>query len=488
VSTAAQENELVSLCAALASDPLAFTLGAYPWGEGELAGSTGPRAWQTKVLKEIGDHLSGPQRFEPFRLAVASGHGIGKSAEIGMIINWGMSTCDDCRIIVTAGSGAQLQTKTAPEVSKWFRRSITSRWFEVQSTSIRSLTKGHGATWRADYLTWSADNPQAFAGLHNRGKRIIVIFDEASAIADAIWDTVTGALTDEDTEIIFIAFGNPTEPEGRFRECFGKAKHLWHTAQIDSRTVEGTNKAEIATWIELWGEDSDFVRVKVRGEFPRVGGAQFIAPDLVSAARRYRAVGHERMPKIMAVDVARFGDDQTVIGTRQGRKLKVLATFRGQDNMQVAAHVSHFAQQEAPDAIVVDGDGLGAGVVDRLKQLGHGKKLTEFHGGQAAHNGKMYFNRRAEVWGLMREALKNGLEIPDDPMLEQELVGPRYGMSGKDQIQLERKDEMKSRGLGSPDIADMAAMTFAVEVAVQREKPKPTVYQFAGQQALGWMG
>lgn len=482
------ESELIELVAGFARDPLGFVRGAWEWGKGDLAGSDGPRAWQTEMLDTIGQHLRKTPH-EPLKISVASGHGIGKSALIGWIIAWALSTCDDCRVVVTAGSGAQLQTKTIPEVSKWFRSAINAHWWDVRANSIRSLSKGHGDTWRADYLTWSEDNPQAFAGLHNQGKRIVVVYDEASAIAAPIWDTTAGALTDQDTEIIFIAFGNPTQNTGRFRECFGSAAHRWITRQIDSRTVDGTNKAEISKWVEDYGEDSDFVRVKVRGEFPRSGSSQFVGSDLVAACRKYKAQGHERMPKIMAVDVARFGDDQTVLALRQGRKASFLATYRGLDNMQVAAHVVEFIGDHAPDAVVIDGDGLGAGVVDRVKQLGFGRKLTEFHGGHAAHDGSAYYNRRAEIWGAMRDALKAGMEIPDLPEIEADICGPQYGFSAKQQVQLEKKEDMKRRGLGSPDLGDALAMTFAVKVATPQRKSEGRPQTVgAGSYAGGWMG
>ena len=140
--------------------------------------------------------------------------------------------------------------------------------------------------------------------------------------------------------------------------------------QVDSRTVEGTNKAQPEQWVEDYGEDSDFVRVRVRGEFPRSGSSQLIRPDLVASARRTKAKGFERLPIIMACDVARFGDDQTVIGMRQGRKFEVLGKYRGLDTVQVAERIIAFRDKHSPDAIVVDGDGLGAGVVDQLAHRG----------------------------------------------------------------------------------------------------------------------
>jgi hypothetical protein len=462
------EEELISDIGQFCADPARFVRYAYPWGEsGALAESFGAHEWQTAILGDICNHLNSNKRFDPLLLAVASGHGIGKSALVGWIIHWAMSTCDDCRCVVTANTGDQLMTKTVPEVSKWFSVGINAHWWKVGSESIKVIDPAHEKTWRTDFLTWSLERTEAFAGLHNRRKRIVLIFDEASAIPDKIWEVAEGALTDEDTEIIWVAFGNPTLNTGRFRECFGRRKGRWITRQIDSRSVPGTNKAQIEKWIEDYGLDSDFCRVRVRGEFPRAGSAQFISSELVALARRRTVTNYSHFPKILAIDVARFGDDQTVLGIRQGPKLRVLEKLRGLDVIQVAMRAKQHIEAEKPRVTVVDGDGIGAGVVDWLRtylKWQHPQKLIEFHGGATPGDGDMYFNQRAESWGMARAWLLDA-DIPDDPELEADLTGPEYFFSAKNQIQLERKDDMKKRGLASPDIGDMLAMTFIAHPA-----------------------
>jgi hypothetical protein len=480
------EHELIQDIAGFTHDPAKFAKYVYNWGNSELAGSGGPREWQRTILVALGNHLRDKAtRYTPCQIAVSSGHGIGKSALISMITHWAMSTCEDCKVILTANTGTQLATKTGPESAKWFRLGINAHWFEVKATSITARDPGHERLWRADFIPWSEHNTEAFAGLHNKGKRIVLIFDEASAIADSVWQVAEGALTDENTEIIWLAFGNPTQNTGRFRECFGRFKHRWKTFQIDSRTVEGTNKEQIAKWIDDYGEDSDFVRVRVRGEFPRAGSNQFIASDTVAACRRYKAEAFSGLPKIMSVDVARFGDDQTVIGTRQGRKAIILVKLRGQDTVQVAERVIKIIETEKPDATVIDADGIGAGVVDQIRFRGFGQRLFEFHGGQAADDSSAYFNRRAEVWGLCRDWLAAGAEIPDDAELGAQLEQVQYGFSSKQQIQLEKKEDMKKRGLESPDCADMLAMTFAVKVQAKPPEEAPKVYSM--QMTESWM-
>jgi hypothetical protein len=484
--TADLERELELEIAETADDPLAFAQRFYPWGTKELAQSKGPRKWQADILGLIRDHLQSSKRHQPLFVAVASGKGIGKSALVSMIIDWGMSTCGDCKIVVTANTGTQLGTKTVPEVSKWTRLSFNNHWWNVKATSITSLEPGHEKEWRTDFIPWSKENMEAFSGLHNQGKRLIVIFDEASGIHDTIWDNTEGTFTDADTEILWIAFGNPTRPSGKFRECFGRNKHRWNTRQIDARTVEGTNHEQQAKQVADHGEDSYHVRIWIRGEFPLVGSDQFIPPADVDAARKNEVSGYEALPKILSCDVARFGDDQTVIGYRQGRKAVILEKLRGKDNVFVAERMIHWKEEEAADAMVVDGDGNGGGVVDQIKARGFGARLFEFHGGGTPNEVHKYLNRRSEIWGLLRDWLAQCPQIPDDPELGDDLVGPLYSYNAKGQICLEPKDEMKERGLSSPDCGDQLAMTFAVKVAAPKPKPK-TVYQYKGEADLSWM-
>ena len=168
-------------------DPLGHALFAYPWGEDVLSGVKGPRAWQRGVMAAIRAHLSDPVTvYTPCRIARASGHGIGKSALIAMLIKWGLDTGVDTRIIVTANTESQLLTKTAPEIMKWHGLSCTRDWFRATATALIAVPSRHARSWRADLVTWSVANTEAFAGLHNQGKRIILIFDEASGIAAKI--------------------------------------------------------------------------------------------------------------------------------------------------------------------------------------------------------------------------------------------------------------------------------------------------------------
>lgn len=464
---------------AFTADPLGYALYAFGWGEGDLAGMTGPRQWQRAVMEEIGAHLSDPQqRFQPLRLARASGHGIGKSALIGMLVKWALDTCPDARVIVTANTEAQLRTKTAPELAKWARMALTADWFRHSATAMVSTMPGHERSWRCDLVTWSESNTEAFAGLHNQGKRIVLVFDEASGIADKVWEVALGALTDAETEIIWLAFGNPTHATGAFRECFGRQRALWRTAQIDSRDVEGTNKAYLDELVRTFGEDSDLARVRVRGCFPAANATQFIAQTAIETAMRREVpeqAGGE--PVVFGIDCARFGDDESVLAIRCGldARSRCWQSWRGVDAMHLAGDIALAAQRWQPDAIMVDAGNIGAAIVDRLRQLvgdipvievwfgGEGRD-AELEPGVSVHCA----NKRAEIWTRMRAWLRRGA-IPDQPRLRDDLAGPTYGFAADDtRVRLERKAEMKRRGLPSPDWADALACTFAEPVLPRR--------------------
>ncbi len=316
------KKALLHVAASCSKDPLRFVQSAFPWGKGVLAGMTGPDKWQVDLLTVIGERLkAGENAQDVIRTAIASGHGIGKSATVSWLILWAMCTFPDTRGVVTANTDTQLRTKTWAELAKWFHLCIFKSWFELTATSIFSKQPGHDKTWRIDAIPWSETNPEAFAGLHNQGKRILVIFDEASAIADKIWEVIEGALTDKDTQIIWSCFGNPTRNTGRFFECFNKFRHRWETRHIDSRTVAISNKELLKAWEEDYGEDSDFFKVRVRGVFPSQSAMQFIGRKTVddAIARPMPHVPYTKMVAIMGVDCARFGDDASVIRVRFGQ-------------------------------------------------------------------------------------------------------------------------------------------------------------------------
>jgi len=458
-------------------DPLGYVMYAFPWGRPgtALAGESGPEPWQREVLQTLGEalHLRDRTSNEAVRQAVASGHGVGKSALVAWIVLWALSTLRDTRGVVTANTEGQLRTKTWPELAKWHGLAINKHWFTYTATSLfYSARPGHDRTWRVDAITWSENNTEAIAGLHNKGRRAFALFDEASSIADGVWETIEGALTDAGTDLFWLCFGNPTRTTGRFRECFagGRFAHRWAPQQIDSRSVSMTNKAQLATWVHDYGEDSDFVRVRVKGEFPRAGTMQFIDSECVQQAVDRELFKDPTAPLVMGVDIARQGSDQTVVRFRRGLDARSFPAvkFRIPDLMVTAGRVMELVNSHEPDAVFVDGTGIGWGVVDRLNQLGCSTmRGIDFSSGADRTDGVnakvSYANKRAEMWGYMKEWCKFGC-LPNDRELRADLTNVESGCDAYDAILLERKRDMRKRGLASPDDGDALALTFAYPV------------------------
>lgn len=444
---------------AMSSDPYAWVLYSFPWGQGELEKEQGPEPWQADLLKRVRDGLISYQG--AIQEAVSSGHGIGKSALVAWLILWALSTYEDARGVVTANTGTQLTTKTWPELYKWHRLFIAKEWFTVTATSIYSSDPAHEKNWRFDAVPWSLIHTEAFAGLHNAGKRVVVIFDEASAIHDQIWEVSEGAMTDAETEILWFAFGNPTRNTGRFHACFHRLKHRWNHTQIDSRTVRLSDKKQIARWSEDYGENSDFFKVRVKGEFPNISDRQFIPSDLVEAARgrHIRPDQYDFAPVILSLDPAWTGGDEIVIGKRQGNAFSILAKYpRNDDDMVIAGYLAKYEDEHEADAVFID-QGFGTGIFSAGKQMN--RKAWVLVSFASASSDSGFLNKRAEMWNLTKQWLRQGGAIPDDPQLAEELCSPEYIVRLDGKIVLESKDEMKKRGLGSPNRADALALTFA---------------------------
>lgn len=512
--SAAAANPLAEVQQELAEfvhDPLGFVMVAYPWGEGELANEAGPRTHQRRMLEELGAHLQNPAtRFKPFRKAISSGHGIGKTAEISWLTHWALSTFEDAKVILMAGTGDQLKTKTQPEVAKWFRLGANADLFEVNVQSIKVREEGHAETWRADFTTWSQENPQASAGAHNKGKRLVIIYEEAAGIPDIIWNTQVGALTDADTEIIWIAISQCTRSEGYFFEAtHGSQRDRWKAEVIDSREVEGTNVEEINAEIAIYGEDSDHVRVRYRGLYPAAGNGKFIDLNLVQQAQQRDVVIFNDEPLVAGVDLSWGGSDDTVIRFRRGLDarsippIKIKGEFTGNPAVirEKLADVLRSKYDGQPVSMMfLDNSGVGGNagaILAGLKNLGLGERVMGVNFGDQAIRDQFYVLRRDEMWGGMKDWMRDGGAIDDDKDLAADMQKPILIADIKQRIKLEPKDAMKKRlakaGLdsASPDDADALALTFALPVL---NKPKLSVDPPHVSAAVraggdgGWMG
>jgi hypothetical protein len=467
-----KEQDLVIDIFSYKDDPLGFVLYAFPWGKRGTpleAFPDGPDKWHVEMFLDLTKHIQandnrlrhGEDR-EAFQSAIASGHGIGKSACVAWIIIWLMSTRRHCRGVVTANTGSQLEDKTWPELLKWHNMAVNKHWFNWTATQYTCvLEKGGEKNWKFDAVTWSEERTEAFAGSHNASSAMVVIFDEASAIPDVIWEVTEGAMTDG--EAFWFAFGNPTRNTGRFKQCFGKLRDRWRTRNIDSRTVRVTNKKKLAEWVEDYGEDSDFVRVRVKGQFPRAGDKQFIPVDMVEEAQAREAHIDGGAPLIMGVDVARYGGDKAVIRFRQGLDAKSIKPLKYMDidAPDLAHRIAEAMDKYQPDATFIDSGGGGAQVHDILKELGYRTTLVNF-GGKSSRDDCA--NKRADMWMEMRNWLKLGA-IDIDQELYDDLIGPEYHYDKHHRYVLESKDDMRKRGLASTDDGDALCVTFAMPVS-----------------------
>lgn len=460
------DREITAFFADFTHDPLGFVYAAFPWGEGELAARRGPEQWQADTLRSIGERLSEGMTV---REAVASGHGVGKSALVAWLILWAMATHEDTRGVVTANTETQLRSKTWAELGKWYRLFLGRHLFTLSATALASAARGHERSWRIDAVPWSDASPESFAGLHNQGGRILVIFDEASAISDTIWEVTEGAMTDRGTELIWCAFGNPTRRSGRFYDCFHRLRGRWHHRQVDSRTVTISDARQLAEWIADYGEDSDFVRVRVRGLFPSASEKQLIPSDVAETAAR-RTIptsAYEFAPAVIGVDPAWSGSDAMAIVLRRGLWSKVLAVLPKQtDDMASAGLIARCQDEHRAEAVFID-LGYGTGIYSAGKNLGRNDwRLISF---AAKPTRQGYANKRAEMWSEMKDWLEAGGKIDDNRDLIADLTAPEAFVNSKGLLQLESKDAMKRRGLPSPNIADALALTFAYPLRAKRK-------------------
>ncbi len=503
------QDDLAAAISEFVDDPLGFVLFCYPWGqEGTpLEHEEGPDVWQTKFLLRLGRAIEEGREKDAaglmssaIQMATVSGHGVGKTALVAWLIHWFISTRPNPQIICTANTVSQLTGKTWRELAKWRRLAINGDWF--QWTATKYYLKGQSDTWFAAAVPWSKDRAEAFAGTHET--HVLLLFDEASAIADEIWEVAEGALTTSGA--MWLVFGNGTKNTGRFRECFRRFRHRWTQFHVDAREAKRANAGKIAEWIADYGEDSDFVRVRVKGEFPRAATSQFIGQDVIdAAAERYRRratmiadgmkipylprqsnsgeiiVPADEMdwgdnpsaPMILSLDVARFGDDTSVLGGMCGTMFRILGRWQSMDGPQLAHEVAPFIDALKPDAIMVDVVGVGASPADQLKLMGY--EIIEVNGGLAALDDQKFFNRRTEMYDKARSWMKAGGMIPPDETLMADLGAIEYGFDGKTRLQLERKEDMKERLGRSPDDADCLSMCFFQHVAPKM--PRGTLAQ-----------
>lgn len=466
-------DALVDKLSAFWDDPEGYALSVFPWGQ---AGTPlakypeGPDVWQRQVMREIRDQIRGGVK--NVRIAISSGHGIGKGALISWLVKWFMSTRGDPQVVVTANTGKQLNTKTWRELAKWNRLALDGHWYHWTATKF--AYRGAPETWFAAAIEWSEHNAEAFAGTHE--ENLMYCFDEASAIADTIWETSEGAMTQPNS--FWIVTGNPTKNSGRFRQCWTRFRKRWTRWNIDARDcrMSSQNKELHQQWVHDYGEDSDFVRVRMRGMFPRVSAEQFIGTYLVEEAQA-RKIERDAvpayLPRLMGFDPGAGGEETSCMVCIQGPLLIPESVKRWSlaDTMALSAQFAHQINLWKPDVVFIDAHGIGQSVYYRLVQLGFEDQVIPVYWGsrEEVSDKRLWYNQRVESWGRLREWLKTA-SIPYDVDMETDLTEPLLEFDAQMRMLLESKDSMKARGVSSPHAGDAMALCFSYPTGTLRRR------------------
>jgi phage terminase large subunit len=450
--------------------PLAFVRDNFFAGEysREPDGSkAGPDAWQVDVLEAAATARRG---------ALKASKGVGKSTILAWIIWWFLATRLHPNIVATSISEDNLSDCLWKELAKWQKR---SPWLQKMFTwsATKISCNEHPETWWCSARTWpkTADkNRQSdtLAGVH--ADAVLFVLDESGGIPDAVMATAEAGLANADREagreaMIWQA-GNPTQTEGPLYRACERERPLWFIYEIsgapnDPKRAPRVSKQWAQEQIDKYGVDNPWVLVNVFGKFPPSQSDKLIGLEECVEASRRTITGPEYLeePKVLGIDVARFGDDRTVFAPRQGRALFQLAVFRNLSTMDVVGQAAMAIEKFKPDAVFIDVGGIGAGVVDRLKQLGH--NVVGIDSGSGALL-KETHNRRADMWWTLSQWVKGsaGGCIPNDSELIAELCAPKYSFTPANKILVESKKDMKKRGIPSPDKADAVGLTFAAPV------------------------
>lgn len=423
--------------------------------------------WQALVAADVAN--------EP-KVAVKSGQGVGKTTlEAGLII-WFLVCRPYSKVIATAPTMQQLYDVLWAEISKWLNTSKVKNLLAWTKTKV--YMNGDSERWFATAKT--ATKPENMQGFHE--DHMMIVVDEASGVSDPIMEAILGTLTGSDNKLLLM--GNPNRIEGVFFDAFNKDRDKFKTHTVSSRDSKRTSKDNIEMLESKYGKDSDVCRVRIDGQFPKGALDSFISLETVELAcspRNKLKQADITTAKTLhvGVDVARFGDDKTVITPRISTKVFEFRKYAKKNTMETAGNVLMCCKeymktyQNIKNCIVkVDDSGVGGGVTDRLKEVIREERLPikviPVNNGESATD-DYYFNLGAQQWGHIKELLEvnfsNNLqgneaeiELPNDTEMIKQLSVRKYHMTSRGKIQLESKDDMKKRGLGSPDTADSLAL------------------------------
>ena len=411
-----------------------------------------PEAWQKEVLESL---------LSDDKIAIKSGHGTGKTALLSWIILWWLCTKIPTKIACTANSAHQLNDVLWSEISKWHRNLPDGfrNLFEFKSDKINLIgVKDSFAVAR----TARREQPEALQGFHS--PNMLFIADEASGIDNIIFEVAEGSLSTKGAKVILT--GNPTRSSGYFYDCFHTMKHRWKTFTVSCHDSQYVNPSFIADMAKKYGEDSNVFRIRVLGEFPESNDDAIIPLHLISEATT-RDIDPSTDDVIWGLDVARHGNDRTALAKRQGNTLlEKIKTWKNKDLMEtvgiVVSEYEALPYSKRPTEILIDSIGLGAGVADRLQEMGLNCQITAVNVAELPSMQDKYMRLRDELWFLVREWFESrDVKIIDDEELIAELTTPSFSFMSNGKIKVESKEQMKKKGHNSPDLADALCLTFA---------------------------
>lgn len=434
-------------------DPYLFVtgvLGVLPVGADNPSGEPQLEKWQHDALALIGAND---------RVSIRSGHGVGKTAFICWLILWFVLTRLDCKVPVAANTQNQLRDVVWPEIKKWWRRLPEPLQKQVDVQAERVVLKADPEASFAVARTASKDNTEALAGFH--ALWLLFLLEEASGIPDIVIEVAMGALSSKGAKAV--AIGNPTKASGFFFDTHHKLRDSWKTLVVSSEDVPRA-RGHIADIISMYGKGSNKYRVRVQGEFPSADDETVIPLELVEGARN-RDIATTKFVPVWGVDIARHGDDRCALAKRRGNTLTEPVTWWSGVDLTVSAGKIRRMWEDClvddrPSEILIDSIGLGAGVLDMLRE--QGLPVRGVNVGETPSADDQYARLRDELWFKGRAWFHGrDVKIPADEALIAELTAPTYDFTSNGKIVVEPKKEMKKRGLRSPDLADAFLLTFA---------------------------
>ena len=418
------------------------------------------------------------------KITIRSGHNTGKTTLLAWVILWYVVTRYDCKIPCTAPTASQLRDALWPELHKWRGKMPPELSDEIEITQERVSIKSGPHLQFAVARTSRKENPEALQGFH--ATNLMFVLDEASGIDEVIFEVARGALSNPGARILMAS--NPTRTHGYFYDSHNAHRDRWtclHWSCLESPFPDPKYAVEVA---EDYGEDSNFYRVRVLGDFPAQESDQFIALELLEAASLRDNVIADG-PVIWGLDPAWLGNDETVLCKRQGDVVLSIQGRYGLDTMQTSGWIANEYDDAGikPQTIVVDTIGIGAGVFDRLKELNYpvmGCNVAE----SPSVNGK-FINKRAELWQEYRDWLeaRRG-KIPNDGKLIGQSSCVKYGFASSGKLQIESKADMRKRGIHSPDRADAVILTFYAKPLLKHIQPAQPYTPPAFTGDTSWMG